>query len=169
MVVLSPLATVVKGAARLGASLVRRKNRDENLALGQRGDSMVEFALTLPVLFTFLVGLTQLCLGYYTYQLISEYAREGTRYAMVRGANCKTSAGASCTVTASEVNTWVEALTYPNMGGGTVTATTTYPDGDEVSPHRVQVVVTYTFPYKIPFSASRNLSLSSTSVMYILQ
>jgi len=130
---------------------------------------MVEFALTLPILFAFLVGLTQLCLGYYTYQLISEYAREGTRYAIVHGANCKTSAGASCTATAAQVNTYVEGFSYPNMGGGTVSAATTYPDGDEVSPHRVQVVVTYTFSYKIPFSPSRNLSMSSTSVMYILQ
>lgn len=169
MSVRSVLMTAIRGSSRLRSSLAPRSHRYRDLLRGDRGDSLMEFALTLPILVAFLIGLTQMCLAYYTYQLISEYAREGTRYAMVRGANCMTSAGASCTVTASQVNTWVEGLSYPNMGGGTVTAATTYPDGDEVSPHRVQVVVTYTFPYKIPYSASRNLSMTSTSVMYILQ
>lgn len=136
---------------------------------GEQGDSLVEFALTFPIVLAFLLGLTAMCLGYYTDEWISECAREGTRYAIVHGANCETSAGASCTATASEVNSFVSSIGLPNLGGGTMTANTTYPDGDEVSPHRVQVTVSYTFPYRIPWVSSATLSLSSTSEMYILQ
>jgi Flp pilus assembly protein TadG len=138
-------------------------------AEGERGDSLVEFALTVPILLTFLLGLTAMCLGYYTYEWISEAAREGTRYAIVHGANCETSAGVSCEATASQVNSYVTSIGLPNLGGGTMSANTTYPDGDEVSPHRVKVVVTYTFPYTIPWVTSTNISLSSTSQMYIIQ
>jgi Flp pilus assembly protein TadG len=147
----------------------RRHHADPQTAEAERGDSLVEFALTIPILLTFLLGLTEMCLGYYTYEWISEAAREGTRYAIVRGANCETSAGASCEATASDVNTYVTSIGLPNLGGGTMIANTTYPDGDEVSPHRVKVVVTYTFPYKIPWVTSSNISLTSTSEMYILQ
>ena len=67
------------------------------------------------------------------------------------------------------VNNYVKAIGLPNLGGGTMTVATTYPDGDEVPPHRVQVKVTYTFPYAIPFVPSSAISMSSTSEMNILQ
>jgi hypothetical protein len=57
----------------------------------------------------------------------------------------------------------------PNIGGGAATVVTTYPDGDEAPGHRVQVTITYVFPYRIPFVLSKSLSLSSKSVMYIVQ
>src|ERR1700727_887685 len=102
-----------------------------SMARREEGDSLVEFALTFPIVLAFLLGLTAMCLGYYTYEWISECAREGTRYAIVHGANCETSAGASCTATASDVNSFVSSIGLPNLGGGTMTANTTYPDGDE--------------------------------------
>jgi Flp pilus assembly protein TadG len=141
----------------------RLKLRDEN------GAALVEFALTVPILFGFVFGLMQVCLLYYTYEWVSECSREATRYAVVRGSTCETSAGDSCTASATAVNAYINGIGLPNLAGGTVTANTTYPDGDEVPGHRVKVVVTYAFPYKIPFVASKSLSFSSTSEMYILQ
>jgi hypothetical protein len=120
-------------------------------------------------LFTFVFGLMQVSLAYYTYEWISECAREGTRYAIVHGSTCQTAGGASCTVTSSGVNTYVAGIGLPNLGGGRMTVTTTYPDGDEVPPHRVQVTVTYLFPYNIPWVTSRSLNMSSSSEMTILQ
>ena len=47
--------------------------------------------------------------------------------------------------------------------------TTTFPDGDQVPPHRVKIVVTYSFPYRIPFVENTTLSMSSSSVVDIIQ
>jgi Flp pilus assembly protein TadG len=142
---------------------------------GEEGSELVELAVSLPILFGFVFGLMQICLAFYTHEYISELAREGTRYAIVHGPSCETSAGASCTVTASAVNAYVSGLGWPNLGGGTLTVSTTYPgpggpgSAGNVVNQPVRVTVTYTFPYKIPFVTSKNLSMSSTSQMYIIQ
>jgi hypothetical protein len=139
------------------------------LFLSENGESLVTFALTLPTLLGFIFGIMQVCVAYYTYQWMSESAREGTRYAMVRGSTCETSGGSSCEVSASEVTSYVNGLGLPNIGGGIATVLTTYPDGDEAPGHRVQVTITYAFPYKIPFVMSKSLTMTSESVMRIIQ
>lgn len=139
---------------------------------GEDGQSLVEMALILPMMLGFVLGLIVIFLAFYTHEYLSELAREGSRYAAVHGSSCETSAGVSCTVTSGQVGTYVAGIGLPNLGGGSMTAnnvTTTYPDLDEVPPHRVQVTVTYTFPYKIPFVTSKSLSMSSTSEMNIIQ
>jgi hypothetical protein len=154
----------LRGAATLLARHCHRFFRDET------AESMVGFALSASVFFTFIFGLTTMCLAFYTYESISELAREGARYAIVHGTTCETSAGSSCEVTAAQVNTYVQGLGIPNVGGGTMTVNTTYPDGGEVpNADRVEVNVTYAFPWKIPFIGSSTVNMSSTSEMYIVQ
>jgi Flp pilus assembly protein TadG len=144
----------------------RRWTRSRN----EEGSALVEFALTVPILMTFFFGLIQVCLASYTHQVISETAREGTRYAMVHGSSCVTGNGStSCTATAAAVNSYVAAHGWPNIGGGTLGVNTTYPDGNENPDSRVQVNVTYLFPFKIPFVPPSTLTMSSTSVTYIVQ
>jgi Flp pilus assembly protein TadG len=139
---------------------------------GEEGQSLVEFALTLPILLGFIFGLFQVCMAFYSSQYISELAREGTRFAIFHGPNCTTSAGASCTATATQVGAYVTGLKWPNLGGGTVSVDTAvgdmYPSG-EVIGKPVVVTVTYIFPYKIPFVSSQTLTLKSSSQMTILQ
>jgi hypothetical protein len=55
------------------------------------------------------------------------------------------------------------------VAGGTMIVNTTYPDGNEQPGSRVQVNVTYAFPFRIPFVPSSTINLSSNSVMYIVQ
>ena len=136
---------------------------------GEEGSSLVEFALSIPVLLTFFFGLIQVCIATYTRAAISECAREGTRYAMVHGSTCETPTNASCTLTASAINTYVSGASWPNIGGGAMTVNTTFPDGNENPGSRVQVTVTYAFPFRIPYIPASTLSLTSTSVMYIVQ
>lgn len=135
----------------------------------QEGSALVEFALTVPILFTFFFGLIQVCLACYTHQVISECAREGTRYAMVHGSTCETGSASSCTITAAAVNSYVASEAWPNLGGGTMSSSTTYPDGNQAPGSRVQVTVTYLFPFRVPFIPISTLTMSSTSVMYIVQ
>jgi Flp pilus assembly protein TadG len=165
----------MKLAARSGRMLqslpgLRSHHRSiGNLARSERGESLISFALSASILFSFVFGLFEVCMAFYTYEWISECAREGSRYAIVHGASCITHTGASCTVTASGVNSYISALTLPNLGAGTMTPSTSFPDGDEAVGHRVKVTVTYTFPYQIMFKSHSTLTMSSTSEMYIMQ
>jgi len=153
-------------AAAGSAARARRWSRSRP----EEGSALVEFALTVPILVTFFFGLIQVCLASYMHQVISETAREGTRYAMVHGSSCVTGNGStSCTATAAAVNSYVAANGWPNIGGGTLGINTTYPDGNENPGSRVQVNVTYLFPFKIPFVPPSTLTMSSTSVTYIVQ
>ena len=120
----------------------------------ESGETMISFAMVFPILFGLMFGVMQLCLAYYNYERISELAREGTRYAMLRGSTCKLSTGTTCTVATSDITTYVNAVGLPNLGDGTVSVTPSYPDGDEVPGHRVQVVVSYSYPYTIPFMST---------------
>lgn len=133
----------------------------------ESGESLITVAMSLTVMLGFTFGLMQIGLGYYNKERISECAREGARYAILHGSTCTSSSG-SCTATAAQVQTWVSGLGYPNLGGGTLTPTVTYPDGDEAPGHRVTVSVSYTFPYKIPFVRTNSLTLTSSSTMVIL-
>lgn len=135
----------------------------------ERGDSLVAFALTSSLLFMFMVGLTQMCLAFYTWEWISELAREGTRYAIVRGATCETAAGASCEASASSIQSYVTGLKFPNVGGGTLGVTASFPNSTESPGNPVEVVVTYSYPYRIPGMAATTLSMKSTSEMTIVQ
>lgn len=162
-------------AAGLIVGLIRREgNRGLGNGAGGRlsrdeGSSLVEFSISIPVLLTFFFGLIQVCIATYTRGAISECAREGTRYAMVHGSSCQTASNASCTLAAAAINTYVSGASWPNIGGGTMTVNTTYPDVNENPGSRVQVAVTYAFPFRIPFIPSGTLTMHSTSVMYIAQ
>jgi len=134
-----------------------------------RGTALVEMAVTLPVLFTLLCCFMEMCLAFYTVDMISESAREGTRYAMYRGASCPTTTNPTCEASASQVNSYVSGIGWPNLAGGTLTVATTYPNGNENVGSTVQVKVSYTLPITMPFVPKGSQSFSSTSVMPILQ
>ena len=143
--------------------------RWRDLVNGTGGSASIEFALTSSLLFTLLFCFMEVCLVFYSYDLISEAAREGTRYAMYRGASCPNSTTPTCEVTASQVNTYVSGLVWPNLGGGTITPATTYLNGSEAVGSTVQVKVTYVFPIKMPYVPTHSITMASTSVMPILQ
>jgi Flp pilus assembly protein TadG len=144
-------------------------SRRRSLARDVDASALIEFVLTSSVLFTLLFCFMEVCLVFYSYDLISEAAREGTRYAMYRGASCPSSSNPTCEVTATQVNTYVSGLVWPNLGGGTITPNTTYPNGNENVGSTVQVTVTYVFPIKMPFVPTHSITMASTSVMPILQ
>ncbi len=136
---------------------------------GEAGGAMVEFAVTMPILLSFVFGLIEVCMACYTHEMISEVSREATRYAIVHGSTCVTGSGSSCTATASSINSYASAHVWPNLGGGAIVADTTYPDGNAAPGSRVKVQVTYGFPLSIPFIPPTKLTMSSASEMYIIQ
>jgi Flp pilus assembly protein TadG len=157
---------------RLFGSLPESGNsgsRDAGSASGENGQALVEMAISFPLVATFVFTMIEICLAFYSFCMISEYAREGTRYAIVRGATCINASNASCTASSSTISSYVSHISLPNLGGGTVTSTTTFPDGNQNPGSRVQVHVTYVFPVSLPFVPKNSISMGSTSVMYIVQ
>ena len=84
---------------------------------GQTGSAVIEIALASVVLMGMVVGMFQMFLAFYTYHYISEAAREGSRYAMVRGStSCTNTPGlANCNATAAEVRSYVQGLGLPGI------------------------------------------------------
>lgn len=165
MAMLNPImrANLVRSFCLLRSALRFKRARRED------GQAIVEAAITLPIVAAFIFVMIELCLMFYSYCMISETAREGTRYAIVHGSTCTTSTKASCTATASSINTFVSHVGWPNLGGGTLTPATTFPDGNENPGSRVQVSVTYSFPVTLPFVPKGSVAMSSSSTMYFIQ
>jgi Flp pilus assembly protein TadG len=142
------------------------------------GQSTLETALSAIAVLTLFLGVMQMCLALYTYHFVSEAAREGTRYAMVRGSSCFGFSSA-CPAQASDVQTYVRGIGFPGIVPANVTVTTTWPTtGSSCTPSSlpcnnpgnfVQVTVQYKYPLSIPFVPSSSLPLSSTSKMAISQ
>jgi Flp pilus assembly protein TadG len=142
---------------------IRRASRDES------GSSIVEFAMASIILFTLVFGVIAICLALYSYNVVAEAAREATRYAIVRGSACTKTL--PCNATSDQIQTYVRGLGFPgiNPSSSTLTATATWPNGNNNPGSPVQVTVQYTFPLVIPFVPSRTLTMSSTSAMVISQ
>jgi hypothetical protein len=142
------------------------------------GQSTLETALSAIAVLTLFLGVMQMCLALYTYHFVSEAAREGTRYAMVRGSSC-TGFTSACPAQASDVQTYVRGIGFPGIVPADVTVTTTWPTtGSSCTPsslpcnnpgNLVQVIVQYRFPLSIPFVPSSSLTLTSTSKLAISQ
>ena len=128
-----------------------------------------------------LIGLMKICLAIYTYHFVSEVAREGTRYAIVRGTSCNsTYITTACPASTGDISTYVKGLAYPGISSSAMTVTTSYatfPVGKVCTPSpncnnptdMVTIQVQYAFPLSIPFLANKTYTMTSTSAMIISQ
>jgi Flp pilus assembly protein TadG len=139
---------------------------------GERGSALVEFAVASTVALTMIFGIIDFGRGLYTYHLVANAARAGSRYAIVRGNTC-TAPG--CPVTATQVQTYVRGLA-PGIDPNSLTATTTWPGGADCigvvtnNPGcPVTVTVAYTFRFMVPLLPGFAMNMSSASQMNISQ
>jgi Flp pilus assembly protein TadG len=150
----------------------------------ESGQSLVETALTLTLLLTLVFGIIEVSIALFSYHFISNAAREGTRYAIVRGATwgaaCASYTSSGCTASTLQIQQYVASLSFPGINAANITvtpATSLTPGGSPCNPFSacnaasdvVQVQVTYTFPFSVPFVPQRTLTMSSTSQMVISQ
>jgi hypothetical protein len=152
-----------------------KAERGPNYASADYGSASIEFAVSASVLFMTMIGLMKMCLAIYTYHYVAEAAREGTRYAMVRGSSTSPAA------TSTDIQTYVQNLAYPGISASAMTVTPSwiaFPAGRVCTPSTnpcnnpgdvVKVVVSYAFPLAIPFRASNTYTMTSTSEMVISQ
>jgi Flp pilus assembly protein TadG len=167
------------------------------LARGESGSSLVEFAMSALMLMGILVGVIEFGLAMYTYHFLSSAAQQGARFAMVRGytwsenvtTNCSTSAPPNftmtydCTAQGSDIQNYVQSLATGGISSSSVTVNTTSsylwpgttPDGTTTGCSTtnsqgcmVKVTVSYSFKF-LPIEKLSTLSLSATSEGVILQ
>ncbi len=152
----------------------------------ERGMSVVETAVACAVLLAMLFGIFQMSPALYTYHYISEAAREGTRWAIVRGSTSCTNTPnlTDCGATAAQISSYVKGLDYPAIVPAKMTVTPSFLSASSTQPttwsacttgtcnapgNLVKVQVQYSFPLGLPFISSTTLNLSSTSQLVIAQ
>lgn len=152
---------------------------------GDQGSELVEFAfasiIILGCLFTILYGSVALYADHY----VAGAAREGARYAMVRGSSwgglpCATISSFSCTATDANVASFVKSTLAPGLSPNDLTVTTNWPGTTPAgapcdttngtnSPYcSVNIKVSYSLKSFLPFLPRRALLFSSSSTASIM-
>lgn len=178
------MATRVTSRRRwvLGIRRAQRHASDES------GSAIMETAMSIIIFLTFIFGVFETALALYTYFFIAEAAREGTRYAIVRGstaggtgAACASYTSYDCQASKAQIKSYVQNLGFPGINPSNMTVPdpvwAAYASGSTCpatgpcnSPgNQVAVTVQYSFPLTLPFAPALTFSLSSTSAMIIAQ
>lgn len=130
---------------------------------GERGQTLVEFALCVFMMLMLLFGVIEICRVALVFNTLSNGARIGTRYAIVHGSDNSVTA----TQIQSAVDTFLSGVNTAN-----VTVAVNYPDpvgaatsGCNAPGCRVTVTVSYPYdPFTI-FPISINLAATSQGVI----
>ncbi len=139
----------------------------------ERGSSLAEFAIVLTASLTLITGIIDCGRALYTYHLIANAARLGSRYAIVRGAACTV---AGCPATQTSIQTYVRGLA-PELNQASITVTTTWSTTSSCTsvPANtagclVAVQVVYPFRFAaVPLLPNFAMSMTSTSKMVMSQ
>ena len=141
--------------------LSRKKN-------SQRGAALVEFALSILVTVFVIFWLFEMVMVVYTYSVLSDAAKEGVRYAIVRGSDVAAAQQCSPTSTTGVVSAVTDYAKMSLHDVSAITVTPNFVDGDNVAPHLVQVIVTYTYvPYiHLPFTSPTIATKAEGRIVY---
>lgn len=120
---------------------------------------MLEFTLVSIVLIVLIFGIVEFGRAIWIYGTVAHAAREGTRYAMVRGSDSASPA------TAAEVEAHVRRIATGM--GPSLAVTASWEDPSKDPGTIVEVEVRRPFQPLIPFVPMGNLMLKSTSRMVI--
>lgn len=139
---------------------------------GERGVTLVEFALVIPILTMILVGTVWIGRAVSVYQALERAAREGARVAVAPG--CASCGGTAATDTAVDatVNNALAAASLDTSNPGleiTIARNQRLNSNDPANyqASAVQVTVAYPVQLKIPFTSqsATTINLSSTVSM----
>lgn len=140
----------------------------------QRGATLVEQALILPILVALFFGIVDMGRALYSYSYVSYIARDATRWASVRTTNLN-----GTPVTQADVTNYVKNVSGMGLDAARITATTNWIAPANETPLCttvqkkpgcvVQVTVNYNFKFLFPFLPAGTLPMSSESQMIITQ
>lgn len=104
----------------------------------QRGQSLVETALMIVLIFMVVFWIFELGWLMYTYSVMANAANEGVRYAIVHS-------GGDAGGTQARVKSFAGTSLHDVSA---ISTAVTFPDGSAAPPNRVRVIVTYAY---VPF------------------
>jgi len=156
----------------------------------EKGSELVEFSVSVLVLLMVCFGIIDVSRAMYAYHFVSHAAQEGSRYAIVRGADWKTSCATSpppafvqsfdCAASSTDVQNYVRSLVLPGIDPSQVSVTTTWTGTTPgctgncaaCSPSNsqgciVMVQIQYPFSFLLPFLPRSSLSFTGSSVKVI--
>lgn len=164
---------------------------------GESGSVLVETALTLVFFVALMIALIELSMIMYSFHYLSNAAREGSRYAIVRGYDWATACpsgnyltvGGGCYTSTADIQSYIQNLGFPGINGSNISVTVgcaTTPGGafsnafdttcigattSNVQAGVVQVSVSYPFSWglNLPYFNIPTWTLTSTSEMTIAQ
>lgn len=141
---------------------------------GERGSSLPETAIIIGVVLAVLLGIIDFGRAMYTYAYVAQLARQGARWAIVRGSQCTVLD--HCNAQSSDVQTYVQSLSVGATVSTHIQVSATWPSSGcppgyaAKSPGCVVVVtVTYPFAFVAPLVSVAKINMSSTSQMVISQ
>jgi Flp pilus assembly protein TadG len=145
----------------------------------QRGSTMIEFVLVAGALLALCFGIIDFGRALYTYSFITTVAREGTRWAAVRGSNSCTNSGSTlsdCNASVAQIQSYVQSLSEGATSPSQMTVTPTWSNctvlanGAVNAPGcLVSVNVTYSFKFMLPFMPKSSIPFSTSSQLAISQ
>jgi Flp pilus assembly protein TadG len=151
----------------------------------ERGAVAIEFALSAIVLFVLVFGCIGVAMAFYTYEVVNQYARDASRFAIVHGNGCNSPINGNCSIgTGATANTalktYLNNQILPGINGPNLTVTTNYtfapgatacnvPTTCNGAGDQVTVTIAYPYLYNIPFIPTRLITMSASSTMIISQ
>jgi hypothetical protein len=153
----------------------------------EHGAVAIEFALSIIILAILIFGTIGVAMGFYTYEVVNEYARDASRYAMVHGAGCNSPVIGNCSIgtgggpgapASIALKAYLNNQIYPGINGNNLQITTTYAAAPgsptcavacNSTGNQVTVSVTYPYLYNIPFIPQNLINMNGSSTMVISQ
>lgn len=126
----------------------------------QRGQSLLETAMMIVVIFTIVFWVFELGWLMYTYTVMADAANEGVRHAIVTHGGDKPG---TTTIVQTFAGTSLHSVSANNPN-----VSVTFPDGDATPPNRVRVTVTYTYvPWLSQYFKTPTMSTYSEGRMIV--
>lgn len=146
----------------------------------ERGASLPETAIVMSVLLALTFGIIDFGRAMYTYNFVAQIAREGTRWAAVRGADsCANSTVngtvtlADCNASGAQIQTYVQSLSQGATVANSISVSSpryNCPSGGSgTNEPGCTVSLTVTYPFKFVALPRAQINMASTSQMVISQ
>ena len=150
----------------------------------QRGATLPETALVIGVVLMLMFGIIDFSRYMYTYGFVANAARQGARWAMVRGSLSCTNAPnlVHCNATPAQIQSYVQSLSVGLTNSASITvnqtASNVWPTCTPLAAGGasgnapgciVAVQVSYPFKFILPYLPGPTYNMTSTSKMIITQ
>jgi len=136
---------------------------------GQRGATLPESAIVLTLLLMLLFGIVDFGRALYTYTFVDHLARQGVRWAIVRGSLCSGLDHCPAQSGSTDVQPYVQSLSEGATDASQITANLNFPSSCNSTGCVARVTVTYPFKFLLPFVAGPQITMTSSSQMVISQ